>query len=158
MIETLNAPMEDLPLPDGGVDLIWAEGSVYIMGFDAALRTWRRLLSDDGVIVATEAEWLTAEPAQPVAQFWTEGYPAMRTTGQNVIATQELGYDVRGLYVLPDSDWAEYYVPLSRNLAAMRADGVDENVLTAIGEEIDIRTAHGADYAYTGYVLRPRHG
>ncbi len=29
--------MEKLPLPDASADLVWAEGSAYVMGFDAAL-------------------------------------------------------------------------------------------------------------------------
>lgn len=153
-VTTLNAPMDELPVPDGSIDLVWAEGSAYIMGFDAALTAWRRLLSDDGVLVATEAEWLTDAPAAQAHTFWSAGYPAMRTTGGNVSAAQRAGYDVRALYVLPDSDWAEYYDPLAANIATMRTDGVPPEILTAIGEEIDIRTAHGRDYAYTGYVLR----
>lgn len=154
-ITTLNAPMADLPLPDAGFDVVWAEGSAYVMGFDAALAAWRRLLSDDGTLIVTEAEWLTAHPAPGAAAFWSAGYPAMRTTGENVSAAQRSGYDVRGLYVLPDADWAEYYDPLAANIDTLRADGVPADVLAAIGEEIDIRAAYGADYAYTGYVLRP---
>ncbi|MDQ4103702.1 MAG: class I SAM-dependent methyltransferase [Actinomycetota bacterium] len=36
-IQTLQASMEKLPLPDASADLVWAEGSAYVMGFDAAL-------------------------------------------------------------------------------------------------------------------------
>ncbi|MFW0788331.1 SAM-dependent methyltransferase [Gordonia sp. CPCC 205333] len=155
-ITTLDAPMEDLPLPDGCADLIWAEGSAYVMGFDAALALWRRLLSDDGVIVLTEAEWLTPSPSAGARAFWDEGYPAMRTTGENVTAAMRSGYQVRAVYVLPDDDWAQYYDPLTTRIAELRTAGVDEYFLTMLGQEIAIRAAHGRDYAYTGYVLRPR--
>ncbi|GAB17317.1 putative methyltransferase [Gordonia effusa NBRC 100432] len=155
-IATLNAPMEDIPLPDGCADLIWAEGSAYLMGFDAALASWRRLLADDGVIVLTEAEWLTPAPSTGAKTFWDEGYPAMRTTGENVTAAMQSGYEVRAVYVLPDDDWAQYYDPLTQRIAELRAAGVDEYFLSMLGQEISIRASHGHDYAYTGYVLRPR--
>ncbi|NMO01207.1 class I SAM-dependent methyltransferase [Gordonia sp. TBRC 11910] len=157
-IVTLNAPMQDLPLDDGSVDLIWAEGAVYLMGFDAALTSWRRLLSDDGVVVLTEAEWSTPQPSHEVRRFWGAAYPAMRRTGENVDAAQLAGYDVRAVYVLPDSDWAEYYDPLTRRIEQLRTEGIDEAMLAVLGEEITIRSAHGADYSYTGYVLRRRAG
>ena len=33
-----EADMADPPFPDGSFDLVWSEGAVYLMGFDAALR------------------------------------------------------------------------------------------------------------------------
>ena len=44
------------------VDLIWAEGSAYIMGFEQAYRSWRRLLRRGGYLAATELVWLEAIP------------------------------------------------------------------------------------------------
>jgi hypothetical protein len=53
--------MQDPPLDDGSADLIWAEGSVYIMAFDAALRSWRRessaLLMICGLSSAAPTMW-----------------------------------------------------------------------------------------------------
>lgn len=153
----LNAPMQDLPLPAGSVDLIWAEGSAYIMGFDAALAAWRPLLAPDGVLVLTEAEWTTPDPAAGARAFWDAGYPAMRTTAGNVAAAQEAGWTVAATYLLPDGDWDEYYAPLAARLAELRAEHPGSAAeLAAIGEEITVRAAHGADYGYTAYVLRPR--
>jgi SAM-dependent methyltransferase len=155
-VTTLAASMDDLPLPPGSADLLWAEGSVYNMGFDAALTAWRPLLAPGGVLVLTEAEWLTPSPSPGAQAFWNPGYPAMRTTAANVDAAQRAGWTVQATYVLPESDWHEYYGPLAARLAEMRRQGVPGELLDQVGEEIKIRAAHGADYAYTGYVLRPR--
>ncbi|GAA4680708.1 SAM-dependent methyltransferase [Gordonia humi] len=154
-VSAVNASMLALPVGPGGVDLVWAEGSAYIMGFDAALAAWRPLIRDGGAAVVTECEWLVDEPSAEAAAFW-EAYPAMRTTPENVAAAWSAGYRVDATYVLPDSDWDEYYVPLAARIEQMRADGVDEQALAAIGEEIDLRRRCAHEYGYTAYVLRPR--
>lgn len=58
-------------------------------------------------------------------------------------------------YLLPDSDWDAYDGPLAARIEELRAEGVPESLLADLGEEIDARAAHGRDYGYTGYVLRP---
>ncbi|MFG1925099.1 class I SAM-dependent methyltransferase [Cryptosporangium sp. NPDC048952] len=152
-VETLNASMDTLPVENGSVDLLWAEGSAYIMGFDAALAAWRPLLAPSGVVVVTEAEWSTPGPAPEARAFWDADYPAMRTMAGNVAAIEQAGWDIRAVYALPDSDWDNYYEPLAANIERLRAEHVPDELLAAIGEEIDIRNAHGSDYGYTGYVL-----
>jgi SAM-dependent methyltransferase len=156
-VHTLNAPMQQLPLPDGSADLVWAEGSAYIMGFDAALRAWRRLLAPGGVLVLTEAEWTTLDPAPGARAFWDAGYPAMRSTDGNVRAALAAGWTVAATYLLPDSDWAAYYEPLAARVAELRREHPsDAAVLDEVEREIHVRRDHAGDYGYTGYVLRPR--
>ncbi|WP_308257743.1 class I SAM-dependent methyltransferase [Pseudonocardia lacus] len=155
-LRTLDAPMQDLPLPEGAVDLLWAEGSAYLMGFDAALREWRRLLAPGGVLVLTEAVWTTPEPAAGARAFWDAGYPGMRTTAANAVAAEAAGWTVRAVHLLPDEDWAAYYGPLAERIAALRAEGVDPAALDEVAREVDVRREHGADYGYAGYVLAPR--
>ena len=155
-VRAVRASMTDLPLPARGIDLVWAEGSAYLMGFDAALRGWRRLLAPGGVLVLTEAEWSTPQPSPGARAFWDAGYPAMRTTADNVAAAASAGWTVAATYLLPDSDWAAYYDPLAERIERLRRQGVDPAVLDDVSQEIAVRRRHGADYGYTGYVLRPR--
>ena len=58
--------------------------------------------------------------------------------------------------MLPDSDWDNYYAPLRARIAELEREGVDSEVLAMAGAEIGVRERCGGDYAYTGYVLRPR--
>lgn len=155
-VRAVEASMEALPVPPGSVDLLWCEGAAYVMGVDAALAAWRPLLAPRGVVVLTEAEWLTPSPAAGARAFWEPGYPAMRSTAGNVAAFQAAGWHVQATYVLPESDWQAYYGPLAARLERLRAEGVPEEALAVVGEEIGVRAAHGVDYGYTGYVLRPR--
>ncbi|WP_312858330.1 class I SAM-dependent methyltransferase [Pseudonocardia pini] len=155
-VRTLKASMDDLPLPAGAFDLVWAEGSAYIVGFDRALELWRSLLAPGGALVLTEAEWLTDHPSAGAREFWAAGYPAMRTTAGNVAAALAAGWTVAATYVLPDADWAAYYGPLAARIEELRAAGADPAGLAEVGYEMEVRERFGADYGYTGYVLRPR--
>jgi predicted N-acetyltransferase YhbS/ubiquinone/menaquinone biosynthesis C-methylase UbiE len=158
-IRTVRASMTDQPFPDASFDVIWAEGSAYLMGFDAALRSWRRLLAPGGVLVLTECEWATDSPSAQARAYWDRRY-RLRTTADNRAAAHAAGYDVAAHHPLPDGDWfEEYYTPLAERLAAadLTVPGTREAV-TATREEITMRHEHGADYRYTGYVLRPHTG
>ncbi|MEU0297925.1 bifunctional class I SAM-dependent methyltransferase/N-acetyltransferase [Streptomyces sp. NPDC006175] len=155
-VTVVNCSMDRLPVPDHSFDVIWAEGSVYTIGFDVALRAWRRLLAPGGVLVVTEIEWTVPDPAAPVRAYWDAAYP-LRTRAANTDAAQAAGYRLRAHWPLPESDWwDEYYTPLTRHLA--RADpqrpGMPE-ALAAHRTEIDMRREHGSDYDYAAYVLRP---
>lgn len=157
-ITTLEASMDDLPLDDAAFDLVWAEGSAYVMGFDAALAAWRRLLAPGGTLVLTECEWLTTGPSPDARAFWDECYPAMRTTAGNVAAAMEAGWTVAATVVLPDADWwDEYYTPIVERIHALGVldSPEDQAVLASEQREIDIRRHHGDEYGYTGFVLRP---
>ncbi|MEV7192849.1 bifunctional class I SAM-dependent methyltransferase/N-acetyltransferase [Streptomyces sp. NPDC093510] len=157
-ITTLKADMAELPCPDGSFDLVWAESSVYGIGFDTALHAWRRLLAPGGALVLTECEWTTAEPSAEARAFWERHY-TLRTSEANTRAATGAGYSVLGVHTQPESDWEEYYGPLAARADAVSAEkaaapGMAE-ALAATREEIAMRREHGSEYGYTGYVLRP---
>ena len=56
-ITTVQADMADPPLPDGGYDVVWSDGAIYLVGFAAGLARWRRLLRPEGWIAVSEATW-----------------------------------------------------------------------------------------------------
>lgn len=154
-ITAVKADMAELPYPDGSFDLVWAESSAYSIGFDNALRAWRRLLAPGGTLVVTECEWTAAEPSAAARAFWERHY-TLRTGEENARAATAAGYCVLGTHQQPESDWDEYYGPL-----AARADAADPGspgmaeALAATREEIAMRREHGTEFGYTGYVLRP---
>ncbi|MER6097574.1 bifunctional class I SAM-dependent methyltransferase/N-acetyltransferase [Streptomyces sp. NPDC001728] len=154
-IRTLNADMGALPLPDGSFDLVWAEGSVFVLGFDRALAEWRRLLAPGGALVLTECVWTAEDPGPAARAFWEEHYPLRTVTG-NAAAAVGAGYHVVATLPQPQSDWDEYYVPL-----AAHADAADTTVpgaaeaVAGARAEIALRREHGSDYGYAGFVLRP---
>ncbi|NUK36786.1 GNAT family N-acetyltransferase [Streptomyces lunaelactis] len=154
-IRTVKADMAELPFPDGSFDLVWAESSAYNIGFDTALRKWRRLLAPGGSLVLTECEWTAEEPSAEARAFWDQHY-ALRTTAGNTAAAVTAGYNVLGVHRQPESDWDEYYGPLGERAetADATAPGMAQ-ALAATRAEIGMRRDHGTEYGYTGHVLRP---
>lgn len=154
-IRTLHADMGALPFPDGSFDLVWAESSVFVLGFDRALAEWRRLLAPGGTLVLTECVWTTEEPGPVARAFWDENYPLRTVTG-NAGAAAAAGYRILGAFTQPESDWDEYYGPLAAHVEAAdtTVPGMAEAVAGARAE-IELRREHGSDYGYAGFVLRP---
>ncbi|MBT2482503.1 methyltransferase domain-containing protein [Streptomyces sp. ISL-94] len=153
-VHPVRGDMGALPYDDGSFDLVWAEGSAYAIGYDTALARWKRLLAPGGTLVLTECEWTVAQPSAGARAFWDREYP-LRSTARNLTAAQAAGYQVLGVYHLPDSDWAEYYGPLAeRARAAEPSTPARAAALAATREELDARARHGHEYGYTGYVLR----
>ncbi|MGW0122868.1 GNAT family N-acetyltransferase [Streptomyces sp. NPDC003327] len=154
-IRPLRADMGAPPFPDGSFDLVWAESSVFVLGFDRALAEWRRLLAPGGTLVLTECVWTTPEPSPAARAFWDVHYP-LRTVAENAAAAVAAGYHVLGTFVQPESDWDAYYGPLARH-----ADAADTTLpgmagaVAAARAEIALRREHGGDYGYAGLVLRP---
>lgn len=137
--------MGELPCPDGSFDLLWAEGSAYLIGFDTALRGWRRLLAPGGTLVLTHCSWTVGMPSGRARAFWAD---LLRTTAEDTRAARDAGYRVLGTVLLPDSDWDEYYGPLAAHADAADLDrpGMAEAVADTRAE-IALRRAHGGSTA-----------
>jgi len=149
-VAVVRASMTALPFPDGTFDLVWCEGAAYLMGVDAALAAWRRLLAPGGVLVFTEVGWTTPAPSAAARRFWS-AYPGMRGTAATVAAAQAAGYDVVATRLLPEPDWWDEYYD---SLAAAIDTCPDQAAAAPHRVEIDLRRTHAGEYGYTAYVLR----
>ena len=158
-IEPLAADMTVLPFPPQSFDLIWAEGSAYIMGFAKALEDWRRFLKPGGGIAVSELVWLQPDPPAEAAAFFGEEYPAMTDEGANLATLRACGYEPMGHFTLPDAAWWEdYYTPLEAKLPALRAryagDDAALGIVETTAREIEIRRRYGDSYGYVFFVGR----
>ncbi len=69
-IEILKCDMNDLQFRPESFDIIWAEGSVYIMRVEKALANWKRFLKPGGYISFSELVWLKPDPPDQVTRFF----------------------------------------------------------------------------------------
>lgn len=69
-ISGIAVSMEDLPFEPGELNLIWAEGSIYNIGFERGLREWKQFLKPGGMIAVSEVSWLTDTRPDEIEQFW----------------------------------------------------------------------------------------
>ncbi len=144
------ADMAVLPFPAAAFDVLWAEGSIYLLGYERALTAWRRLLPQGGRAAVCDLVWLDPDPPDDVRAFWAEGYPDMTTIDDRTARAEALGWRVVDAFVLPDAAWRAYYAPLERRLerllvrCARDSDAVA--ALQAEQVEIDMWRRHGDSY------------
>ncbi len=161
-IALCDASMTDLPFRDRTFDVVWSEGAIYNMGFEAGLRSWRRLLKPGGVLAVTEAAWLRSDdPPADLAGFWNTEYPAMATIGANLARIEAAGYRLLGYFVLPASSWWDhYYRPIEAKLPALRekyrGNAEAEAILDMEDLEIGMFRRYSDWYSYAFFVLRNR--
>ncbi len=158
-IASLQGDMRALPFSDNRFNLIWSEGAIYIMGFEAGLRSWRPLLKESGCVAITEISWLTGEPPEEPKEFWSRNYPAMATIASNRSMAQAAGYEILHHFTIPERDWwTDYYEPLEMKIRALRPKYAESpDALAFLDEEqreIDLFRQHSSCYGYVFYLLK----
>lgn len=113
-----EASMEDLPFAPESLDLIWSEGAIYNMGFDAGIRSWRNFLRPGGVLAVSDLAWLTHDRPAPLHDHWMAQYPEVALPSAKIAALERAGYSLQGYFPLPTTCWLDqYYRPLQRGMA-----------------------------------------
>ncbi|MFB1488167.1 MULTISPECIES: class I SAM-dependent methyltransferase [unclassified Thiocapsa] len=158
-IRPLVADMHALPFRSDAFDLIWSEGAIYIMGFDAGLTHWRSLLRPGGWLVVSELSWFTDHPPAALRDHWREDYPGMRNVADNLAAARALGWATVGHFPLPTEAWTiDYYGPLQARLPGFRAAHADDPEALAVADmteqEIALMTDAAGICGYVFYILR----
>lgn len=101
--------MDAAPFASGSLDLIWSEGAIYNIGFEAGLRNWHRLLAPGGYVAVTENSWFTDERPAEIEAFWDAAYPEIDTIPAKVAALQRVGYEFVAAFALPQNCWTAFY-------------------------------------------------
>jgi ubiquinone/menaquinone biosynthesis C-methylase UbiE len=158
-IQVLNQSMKELQFPPASFDLIWTEGAIYIMGFEAGLRAWKPLLKPGGYIAVTELTWLKPDPPAQVKEFWNEGYPSMKSLEENLEIIHAFDYYLIDYFVLPNRSWTdEYYQPMQARINMLReqyqSDPDRLQQLDFEQEEINIFNKYHEWYGYVFYIMQ----
>ncbi|MFF2479821.1 class I SAM-dependent methyltransferase [Paenibacillus sp. NPDC058071] len=154
-----NASMFELDFPPETFDLIWSEGSIYIIGFQQGLERWKPFLKQGGYLACSEISWLHENPSEASKSFWEEGYPGMDTISNKINQITGVDYKLNYSFVLPKSDWIEeYYNPLESSLQKLEAKYKDNSealsVVEMIRQEISLYHHHFNDYSYVFYGMQ----
>lgn len=162
-VKVEKADMKALPYKDGQFDVIWAEGAIYIIGFEKGLREWKKYLKDGGILVVSELSWLRENAPQEPADFWANAYPEAGTVQGNREKAENLGYEVIDTFVLPEAGWWEdYYFPLEEKINILqdkyKEDQASQNILKEFQTEIDVYRNYSDYYGYVFYILRKSGG
>ncbi|MBW3138886.1 MerR family transcriptional regulator [Ferrimonas balearica] len=153
-VEPVCASMTDLPFEPGRFDLIWAEGSAYIMGVSKALSQWRPLLQDGGILMLSDMVWLTDERSEAAEAFFAQEYPDMQSVDTRLAQAEAAGYQVVDHFALSQAAWDNYYQPLKARLSELQPQMPDSAALKDIAREIAIYEQYLGQYGYQMMVLK----
>lgn len=157
-LEVLEQDMNQMDFPSASFDVIWSEGAIYNLGFEAGLNKVMRFVRPGGCVVVSEAVWLKPDPPAPVVEFW-EQYPQIDTVENKLHVIDRLGYVCEGHFVLPDSAWFDdYYTPMQTLVdeKAKQWAGIADG-MAVIGQarhEIEIFSQYSTFYGYAFFVMR----
>lgn len=100
-VKVENCSMLDMDFPDASFDIIWAEGSIFAVGFEKGLKEWRRFLKTGGFLIVHDELGNLTEKQKKISQC---------------------GYELIDYFILSeDIWWSQYFLPLDKKLHEIRA-------------------------------------
>ena len=157
-IKTVACSMEDLPFDEESLDAIWAEGSIYNVGFTKGVEYFKRFLKPGGILAVSEITWLTTERPEEIQRHWHAEYPEIGTASDKITTLENHGYSLKGYFPLPITSWLDnYYKPLQGSFAGFlsRHDSDDARaIVEAERAEIALYKKYSAYYSYGFYIAK----
>jgi SAM-dependent methyltransferase len=158
-VGTMHCSIFDMTFPDESYDIIWAEASIHIVGFEKGLDDWQGYLKPSGFLVVHEMAWLRADPPRELAHRWQSVYPGIRTVPEYVAEIPRHGYVLLDHFALPDDFWwGHYYGPLEGRIAELREKyHEDQQILKQLEREqreVDLYRKHPGWYGSAYFVMQ----
>ena len=101
-VRAVECSMYELDFPEESFDIIWAEGSISVIGFEKGIRDWRRFIKPGGYLVVFDESRGLSEKLRHIA---TSGYDLINH------------FEVKG-----EAFWEDYYIPLQRRINNLRIE------------------------------------
>lgn len=159
MVRTVRMDLNALDFPEGSFDLLWSEGSIWVIGLERGLREWRRLLGPDRFFVIHDSCWLKPDPPAEIRDCWEFVGNGIRMLEENLEAIRGCGYSIIGHFLLPENAWWDHYFgPLSDRIGVLRArHSNDPRALEILDKEqalVDLYRRNSDWYGSAFYVLQ----
>jgi ubiquinone/menaquinone biosynthesis C-methylase UbiE len=105
-VKAVNCSMSDMEFAKESFDIIWSEGSIYVIGFKKGLMEWRRFIKSDGFLIVHDEKGNIEEKLKQVS---------------------DCGYQLLGHFILSeDTWWTEYFLPLEKLIGETRTKYADD--------------------------------
>jgi ubiquinone/menaquinone biosynthesis C-methylase UbiE len=99
-VKVVECSMREMDFPSGSFDVVWAEGSIAVIGFRVGLRKWHHLLKSRGFLCVHDEIGNLKRKIEQVAAC---------------------GYNLLDHFLLSEEIWwKEYYAPLSMQIQHLR--------------------------------------
>ena len=139
-VKVINRSLLDMEFPDESFDVIWAEGSIFVIGFKKGLQEWKRLLKPDGFMVVHDERGNVREKLEQISSC---------------------GYRLLGYFEMDEKTWwVEYFAPLEKLIFEIRKRCIDSpEVLEAVHSaqrEIDMFKKNPERNSSVCFVMKKR--
>jgi len=137
-VKTVKCSLSEMDFPDESFDIIWAEGSIWIIGFEKGLKEWRRLIKPNGFLVV---------------------HDEIKTVSNELKKMPSYGYKLINHFSLPeDAWWTEYYKPLETRIKELYMKYKDNlealKILRKYQNEIDVVKRNPKEHSSAFYVMQ----
>jgi len=105
-VQAVNCSILDMVFPDESFDIIWSEGSIFVIGFKRGIQEWKRFLKPNGFMVIHDEKGNVEEKLEQISKC---------------------GYKLLGYFILSeDTWWTEYFAPLEKLIAKSQTSYTDD--------------------------------
>ena len=137
-VETRRCSLFEMDFPDESFDIIWAEGSISVIGLERGLKEWRRLLKPGGFLVI---------------------HAETKNMSNELKKILDLGYKLLDQFSLPEeAHWTEYYRPMEIRIKELRAKYKNNRgalqMLRKHQNEIDMVKRNPKEFSSAFYILQ----
>lgn len=159
-IRSLKQDMFTMHFDDGTFDVIWAENSIFGIGIERALHSWRSFLKPDGYFVFSVIVKMKDVVPEEARNYWERVYPGVKTQSDIEAIIERQEYELIDILLIPTTETMEYcYIPLEKRIKELRESlGSNEELMAYLDlnqEEIDIVRKYGSDfYGSVFYIIQ----
>ena len=137
-VKAMKCSLVEMDFPDESFHILWAEGSIWVIGFEKGLQEWRRLLKPNGFLVV---------------------HDGIKTVSNGLCKIPSCGYKLVNHFSLPeDAHWTEYYRPLEIRVKELYTKFKDNSeALKTLHEhqnEIDMVKRNPKEHSSAFYILQ----
>ncbi len=137
-VTTRNCSLFEIDFPDESFDIIWAEGTIWIIGFERGLKEWKRLLRYHGFLVI---------------------HAQTKNMSNKLTKIPSYGYKFLSYFSLPDdAHWTEFYKPLEIRIRELQSkynnDPEALQILEKHQTEVDMVKRNPKEYSSAFYIMQ----
>ena len=155
-LQAVCGSMTELPFEKSSFDLIWSEGSAYVMGLENALRAWKPYLQEQGYLVMSEMVWRTETPSKVCIEFWNQEYSDIQTVPTRIEQMKKAGYRIVEHFSQSEEAWWNYYVPFGKTVAELEPEMPSSAALKDLKREVEMSSNYSNEFGYHVFVLANR--
>jgi ubiquinone/menaquinone biosynthesis C-methylase UbiE len=137
-VKTVKCSLFEIDFPDESFDIIWAEGSISIIGFEKGLKEWNRLLKTNGFLIV---------------------HDEIKNISNKLKKIPSCSYKLINYFLLPeDAWWIEYYSPLEIRIKELRIkydkDAEALKILKKYQNEINMVKRNPKEHSSAFYIMQ----